>query len=150
MLTVVVGVVALGFAGGALDRTLGTRVTVVVPIIVPVIVVVIIAVIIAVIISVVVSIVIIIPVIVVVSIIVPIVVPVIIIIIITMLRFIPILRDTSLTQRNQRRRLLPLANTLSLRRVTVMHRVAFVRDADYRAADLPAAVGDVVAVEGVG
>lgn len=142
MLTVVVRVVALGFAGGALDRTLGTRVTVVVPVIVVVI--------IPVIIPVVVSIVIIISVIVVVSIIVSIVVPVIIIPIIIMLRLIPILRNTSLAQGNQRRRLLPLADTLSLRRVIVMHRVAFVRDADYGTAKLPAAVGDVVAVEGAG
>lgn len=140
-------VIALGFASRALDRTLGTRVTVVVvviiivavviPIIVPIIVVIIVPIIVVIIIAV------IIPVVVFIIVIVP-------IIIITMPRLIPILRDTSLTQWNQRRRLLPFADTLSLRRVTVMHRVTFVRNANYRTADLPAAVGDVVAVEGVG
>lgn len=125
------GVVALVLAGGAL----GVRVAVVVPIII-IVVVVVVVVVVMVVIPVVVSIV--------VSIVVPTIIPIII-----MMSLIPILRDTSLTQRNQRRRLLPLADTLGLRSVIVMHRVALVRDAHHRTADFPAAIRDIVAVEGV-
>lgn len=130
------GVVTLGFTGRALNRRLGTRATVVVTVIIPILA------------SIVIIIPVIVPVIVVVLVVIPVVI-IIAIIVIIMLCLIPILRDTSLTQRNQRRCLLPLADTLSLRGVIIMHRVAFVRDAHHGTAYLPAAVGNVVAVEGV-
>ena len=69
-------------------------------------------------------------------------------VIITNSTLIAVLRDASSTQRNQGRRLLPLANTLPLGRIVVMHMVTFVSDAHHRTADVPAAVRDIVVVEG--
>lgn len=122
-----------------------TLASVVVPVVVPVVVIVavIVAVIVVIIISIIVSI--IVPVI----IIIPIVIPIIIMIMV-MTSPIPIMHNTSLTQRNQGRRLLPLTDALPLRAIIVVHRVAFMRDAHHRAADVPALVRHVVLVEGVG
>ena len=85
---------------------------------------------------------------VVVSIVVVVVVMVMVMVIITNSTLIAVLRDASSTQRNQGRRLLPLANTLPLGRIVVMHMVTFVSDAHHRTADVPAAVRDIVVVEG--
>ena len=110
----------------------------VVTVVVIVVVTVIVSVIIAVIVPVVVSIVVVVVV----------MVMVMVMVIITNSTLIAVLRDASSTQRNQARRLLPLANTLPLGRIVVMHMVTFVSDAHHRTADVPAAVRDIVVVEG--
>lgn len=100
-----------------------------------------------VIISIIVSI--IVPVIIIIPIVIPIIV-VIMVMVMVMTSPIPIMHNTSLTQWNQGRRLLPLAHALPFRAIIVVHRVAFVRDAHHRTADVPALVGHVVLVETVG
>lgn len=123
-------------------------------VVITVIIAVIIAVIVVVVVSVIVSVVIAVIVAVVVSIVVSIVVPVVvavvvsIMVIITNSSLIAMLRDAPSTQGNQGRRLLPLADTLPLGRIAVMHIIAFVSDAHDRTADVPAASRDIVVVEG--
>ena len=109
-------------------------------VVIVVVVTVIVSVIIAVIVPVVVSIVVVV--------VVMVMVMVMVMVIITNSTLIAVLRDASSTQRNQGRRLLPLANTLPLGRIVVMHMVTFVSDAHHRTADVPAAVRDIVVVEG--
>lgn len=118
-------------------------VTVIVVVVVSVIVSVVIAIIVPIIVPVVVSIV----VAVIISIVVTVVVTIMVTIIITNSSLIAVLRDTRSTQRNQGRRLLPLANTLSLGRIVVMHMITLVSDAHDRTADVPAASRDIVVVE---
>lgn len=118
-------------------------VSVVIAIIVPIIVPVVVSIVVAVIISIVVTVIIA----VVVSIVVTVVVTIMVSIIITNSSLIAVLRDTRSTQRNQGRRLLPLANTLSLGRIVVMHMITLVSDAHDRTADVPAASRDIVVVE---
>lgn len=55
--------------------------------------------------------------------------------------------DTGLAERDERRRLVPVADAVHLGAVAVVSVVASVGSADDRAADVPAAVGDVLAVE---
>ena len=109
---------------------------------------VIVVVVVSVIVSVVIAIIVPIIVPVVVSIVVTVVVTIMVTIIITNSSLIAVLRDTRSTQRNQGRRLLPLANTLSLGRIVVMHMITLVSDAHDRTADVPAASRDIVVVEG--
>ena len=108
---------------------------------------VIVVVVVSVIVSVVIAIIVPIIVPVVVSIVVTVVVTIMVTIIITNSSLIAVLRDTRSTQRNQGRRLLPLANTLSLGRIVVMHMITLVSDAHDRTADVPAASRDIVVVE---
>lgn len=123
-------------------------VTVIVVVVVSVIVSVVIAVIVAIVVPVVVSIVVPVIVPIIVAVVVVIMVMIMVMVIITNSRLIAVLRDTRSTQRNQGRRLLPLANTLSLGGIVVMHMITFVSDAHDRTADVPAAVRDIVVVEG--
>lgn len=59
-----------------------------------------------------------------------------------------ILGNACLAQRNQAGGLVPVANALDLRAVVVVvHAVAVVGDADDGAADVPAAIGDIVTLE---
>lgn len=108
--------------------------------------VVVIVVVVTVIVSVIIAV--IVPVVVSIVVVVVVMVMVMVMVIITNSTLIAVLRDASSTQRNQGRRLLPLANTLPLGRIVVMHMVTFVSDAHHRTADVPAAVRDIVVVEG--
>lgn len=58
-----------------------------------------------------------------------------------------ILRDTGLAERDQGRRLFPVADALHFGTVTVVHAIALLCDSYHRAADFPAAIGHVVAVQ---
>lgn len=55
--------------------------------------------------------------------------------------------DAGLAEGDQRGRLLPVADAIHLGAVVLVHAVASVGDADDGPADVPAAVGDVLAVE---
>lgn len=75
------------------------------------------------------------------------VIVIVIIIIVPVVAFAAILCNTGLAERNEGRCLLPVADTLHLGAVTVVHVVTFVRNSYHRAADVPAAIGHVVAFQ---
>lgn len=72
---------------------------------------------------------------------------VVIIIVVPVVAFAAILRDTGLAERDQGWCLLPVADTIHLGAVTVVHVVAFVRNSYHRTADIPAAIGYIVVVQ---
>lgn len=140
----------LGLESGLTIAALGADAALALSIVVPVMVIIMVFVLVIIVVPVMVIVMVPVVVIVVVPVVVIIMVPVVVVVVVSYMRLVVILRDTRLTQRNQRRRLLPFTDTLSLLRVLVVLVIALLGNSHDWTADVPAASRDVVLVEGLG